>query len=78
MRKNYKHCNSYTGTIHGKYGNYSTLSLAQSACDSDSNCRGVYDDVCENTGPFHLCPISADLEESPSNCVYEKVLTAGI
>ena len=70
MRKNYKHCYS------NKYGEYSTLSLAQSACDSDSNCRGVYDESCDNSGSFYLCLISAGLEASTGgSCVYEK--TAG-
>ena len=71
MRKNYKHCYS------NKYGEYSTLSLAQSACDSDSNCRGVYDEYCDNE-KFTLCPISAALEESTADsCVYDKVFTTG-
>ena len=63
---NLKHCNS------NKYGEYSTLSLAQSACSSDSNCRGVYDGSCDNSGSFYLCPTSADLEISSSSCVYKK------
>ena len=62
-----KHCNS------NKYGPaYSTLSLAQAACSSDSNCRGVYNVYCKNSGSFYLCPTSADLQKSRSSCVYEK------
>ena len=58
------------------YGEYSTLSLAQSACDFDSNCTGVYDESCDNSDSFNLCSISAGLEASTGgSCVYEK--TAG-
>ena len=69
-QQNSKHC------AKNKYGEYSTLPLAQSACDSDSNCRGVYDEHCDNSAPFNLCLISAGLEASSTgSCVYEK--TAG-
>ena len=70
MQQRSKHC------INGVYVEYSTLSLAQSACNSDSNCRGVNDQYCDNSGSFNLCPISARLEASAyGSCVYEK--TAG-
>ena len=66
-RQNSNHC------ANTKYEEYSTLSIAQSACDSDSNCRGVYDGDCDNSGSFNLCLISAGLEASSSgSCVYEK------
>ena len=53
------------------------MPLAQSACDSDSNCKGVYDEYCDNSAPFNLCLMSAGLEASIyGSCVYEK--TAGI
>ena len=73
MRQNSKYCaNAYA------YGDYSTLSLTQSACDSDSNCRGVYDPSCDDSGSFKLCPISAGLEASSAgSCVYVKVIAAG-
>ena len=72
MRQNSKHCE------YNAYGYYSTLSLAQSACDLDSNCGGVYDSSCDNSGLFKLCPESASLEASTAgSCVYVKVFTAG-
>ena len=72
MPQNSKHCES------NAYGYFSTLSQAQSACDSDSNCGGVYDYSCDNSFSFELCPISASLEASKAgSCVYLKVFTAG-
>ena len=74
MQQNDKHCAS------NEYGSYSTWSLARSACDSDSDCRGVYDEYCDNLDSFTLCHISAALEESPApthSCVYDKVFTTG-
>ena len=74
MRQNSKYCaNAYA------YGDYSTLSLAQSACDSDSSCGGVYDYSCDNSGSFKLCHISeGHIEASTArSCVYVKVFTAG-
>ena len=63
-----KHCGSGFS-----YGSYSTFSLAQSACDSDWKCGGVYDDDCYNSGTFTLCRISEDLEASiVDSCVYKK------
>ena len=32
----------------------------------------MYDDFCDNSGFFGLCPISEGLETSESDCVYEK------
>ena len=65
-----KHCDS------SKYGDYNTLTLAQSACNSDKNCRGIYDSGCDNSGTFVLCPISNDLETTTItniSCVFEKI-----
>ena len=60
-----------------KYGNYSSLVEAQLVCDVDYNCEWVYDDLCDDSGVFYLCPaISSwsDLElgDSESSCVYRK------
>lgn len=48
-------------------------------CHSDEACSGVYDDNCDNTGPFYLCPkLNEDpfaMEEStlnPPSCVHAK------
>merc|ERR1719367_2437229 len=61
-----KHCNQ------DKYGTFSTLSAAQSACSADSNCKGVYDPGCNDQGSFFLCPMSATYSASSASCVYEK------
>ena len=62
-----KHCNTF------KFGKYSTLALAQSACNADSTCRWVYDGSCDNINSFYLCPESKGLETSSSSCVYDKI-----
>ena len=67
MRLDSKHCAS------SKYGAYFSLSTAQSACDSDPNCFGVYDYGCDDSNTFNLCPISEGLSDSATgSCVYEK------
>ena len=61
-----KHC------YYDKYGSYETLDEAIVACNSDKNCSKVYDDGCDNEGPFALCPRkSAELNASLS-CLYVK------
>ena len=61
-----KHC------YYDKYGSYETLDEATGACNSDKNCSKVYDDGCDNAGPFALCPRkSAELNASLS-CLYVK------
>ena len=55
-----------------KYGSYETLDEATAACNSDKSCSKVYDDGCDNAGPFSLCPRkSAELNASLS-CLYVK------
>jgi len=67
VRLDSKHCAS------SKYGAYFSLSTAQSACDSDPNCFGVYDYGCDDSNDFNLCPISESLSDSATgSCVYEK------
>ena len=60
-----------------KYGNYSSLVEAQSVCDVDYNCEWVYDDLCDDSGVFYLCPAVSswsdiELGDSESSCVYRK------
>ena len=60
-----------------KYGNYSSLAEAQSVCDVDYNCEWVYDEQCDDSGVFYLCPTYGswtvpELEHSESSCVYRK------
>ena len=68
IRLELKHCSE------DKYGDYSTLEGAQSACTVDSNCQGVYDDDCDGLGSHYLCPINAQLivPEPRESCVYTK------
>ena len=61
-----KHCSG------SRYGTYFTESAAKTACLADSNCKGVYDPRCDNTGTFYLCPISATYQTSSSSCIHEK------
>ena len=61
-----KHCNGNTvGST------YSSLSAAEAACLTNSQCTGVYDDNCDNRGSFYQCN-SAALQTSTSSCVYTK------
>ena len=53
------------------YGDYSTLERAKLACSIDNKCQGVYDLIC-GEGPYYLCPINAQLENSDSSCGYRK------
>ena len=53
------------------YGGYSSLQDAQSACDSDNNCWGVYDKLCDNQG-FSLCPWWGYNSDPSSSCIYWK------
>ena len=45
----YKHCND------DDYGSYDTVDEAKSACNSDSNCNGVYDHYCNGAANISLC-----------------------
>ena len=66
MKLSNKHC------FNDKYGSFSTESAAKTACTSDCNCKGVYDNSCDNSGTFYLCPISATYQTSSSSCIHEK------
>ena len=63
---------------HGYKPSYS-LEVAEKECSSDERCSGVYDEYCDEVGPYYLCPKLKDdplaLEESfidPPSCVYLK------
>ena len=54
-------------------------------CYSEESCSGVYDDNCDDKGPFYLCPkLNGDpfaMEESslnPTSCVHVKEGCKGI
>ena len=55
-----------------KYGSYTTIDLAKTACSFDAKCGTVVDSMCDNTSPFALCPISALLFTSSRSCAYVK------
>ena len=63
-----KHCED------DDYGSYSTVDQAKAACNSDSNCIGVYDFECNRNSPISLCPTGSDFEESSvsHSCIYQK------
>ena len=50
------------------------------ACSSDGNCQGVYDNGCDaQGGDIFLCPISATFKDDnqmhitdPTSCIYQK------
>ena len=55
------------------YGSYDTIDQAKSACDSDSNCKGVYDNSCDGETRISLCSFGSDSQKSTiGSCVYIK------
>lgn len=55
---------------------YSTLNDAETACAADSDCSGVYDNNCDNSGSFYKCMGDDDRwHASMSSCVYRKVMS---
>ena len=66
VKQSLKHCSGNTvGSA------YSYLSAAQAACSTNSQCSGVYDSGCDNSGSFYQCD-SASLQTSSSSCVYTR------
>ena len=61
-----KHC------YYDKYGNYENLDDAIAACDLDSNCGKIYDESCDDAGPFYLCPKISVVLEAKKSCLYLK------
>ena len=65
-KRSLKHCQGNT------VGSASfSLSAAKAACRANSQCTGVYDSGCDNSGNFYQCD-SAALQTSSSSCVYTK------
>ena len=49
------------------------LSMAQTECDKDPLCGGIYDQQCDNRGYFQFCPLLARLGLSTiGSCLYQK------
>ena len=55
-----------------RYGNYSSLEEAATACDLDVNCEMVMDHYCDNSGPFELCSSSRVCRSGHGTCSYQK------
>ena len=53
-------------------GDYGTFTEAKTACANDANCGAVYDDGCDDTDSFTLCPINYAESTSVSSCLYLK------
>ena len=55
------------------------LSQAKISCNSDENCIGIYEQSCDNSGPFLLCHKGfATSKANNSACLYEKKNYSGI
>ena len=65
MKQVFKDCRSH------RYGYYSTLEQAKTACSDDNNCQAVYHAACHG-GSYYLCPIHAQLKHADVSCVYIK------
>jgi ankyrin repeat protein len=59
-----KYCSNNTGS-------YTTLSSAESACNSSSSCTAVYDSGCDGQ-PYKLCTMSSYRNSTAGSCVYKK------
>ena len=51
------------------YGRYVYFEEAKKACEKDSNCAAIYDELCDDNG-FHLCKLGYQERESSSSCIY--------
>ena len=62
-------------TICTKYyggGLYNSFEKAQEACNTDSNCAAIYDDICDNHY-YQLCPMGYTEEvSSRGSCLHIK------
>lgn len=52
--------------------NYPLLDSAEAACRNDTECFGIYDERCDNKGPFLKTKGGFSSSESSSNCFYKK------
>ena len=48
------------------------LNFAETACEKDTECVGVFDDSCDQRGPFGLIRIGYMTLGSSPHCIYEK------
>ena len=54
------------------YGRHDTLIEAKLACNEDIECLGVYDQKCDGSFSYRLCPISNLTEYSIDSCLHRK------
>jgi len=55
-----------------KYNSYDRLDFAAMACKNDSECVGIYDEGCDNSGPFQHIRRGCRRSDYLPNCVYKK------
>ena len=51
---------------------YSTYDAAKAACLNDWQCMFVLDQNCDDTGAFKLCTARSFIEQSSTDCLYNK------
>ena len=55
------------------YGDYGTLSEAKTACNADTNCAAVYDQGCDGSHNYKLCPNGySETTSTDGSCLYKK------
>ena len=55
-----------------RYGNFSSLEEATSACNLDETCKMVMDQHCDEIGPYELCHSSSVCGSGQGTCSYRK------
>ena len=56
-----------------QYGNFNDVKTAEDSCANDSNCKGVWDQGCdESSSDVYLCKVGYDYDSWSSDCVYDK------
>ena len=60
-----------------RYGSFSTIQSAKSACLNGPNCQGVYDRGCNSeANDIYLCPTSVKYSTSSypaESCIFQKI-----
>ena len=57
---------------YNSYSQYMMLNFAETACEKDTQCVGVFDASCDQRGPFGLIRIGYMTLGSSPHCIYEK------
>ena len=48
------------------------MSEAKADCSDNTKCYGIYDEFCDNKGPFFICGYTNKVYKSYSSCIYAK------